>query len=86
MDVQIPPPPPFPTETTTLQSTVPAPALSSQSSEPVTTTETVAVERAGTQDRIWLHPWTVTEMREQASQWSLAGDAGVSKKRCFMLD
>ncbi|CAF2637858.1 unnamed protein product [Rotaria sp. Silwood2] len=76
MDVQIPPPPPPPpsflTETTTSQSTVPP----LPPSEPVITT-TTSVAAPGGQDRIWLHPWTVTEMREQASQWSLAGDAGL---------
>jgi hypothetical protein len=42
------------------------------------TTVTASVVSPSTQDRIWLHPWTAAEMRENASQWSLAGDAGVS--------
>ena len=29
------------------------------------------------QERIWLHSWTSAEMRDNASEWSLAGDAGV---------
>jgi hypothetical protein len=84
MDVQVsmppppppPPPPAFFAETTTSQLTSPPPP------QPVTTT-TTNVTTTSTQDRIWLHPWTVTEMRENASQWSLAGDAGVRQKNYF---
>jgi hypothetical protein len=86
MDVQVsmppppppPPPPGFFAETTTAQLAAPTPPP-----QPVTTTATVSVASPPTQDRIWLHPWTVNEMRENASQWSLAGDAGVSKNRTF---
>ena len=85
MDAQVlmppppPPPPPFLMETTTPQLTVPPPPPPPQ---PVTTTTTVpaSVASPSTQDRIWLHPWTPAEMRENASQWSLAGDSGVSKE------
>ncbi|CAF1386821.1 unnamed protein product [Rotaria sordida] len=85
MDVQLPPPPPPPppsflTETTTSQLTVPpppAPSLPPPESVITTTTTTTTVATPSVQDRIWLHPWTVTEMREHASQWSLAGDAGL---------
>ncbi len=86
MDVQvgIPPPPPPPP---------PPPAFFAETASPppqptttaTTTTATVSVASPPTQDRIWLHPWTVTEMREHASQWSLAGDAGVSKTNLFVL-
>ncbi len=83
MDAQVsmppppPPPPPFLMETTTPQLTAPPPPPPPQ---PVTTATTVtaSVVSPSTQDRIWLHPWTAAEMRENASQWSLAGDAGVS--------
>jgi hypothetical protein len=86
MDVQVsmppppppPPPPGFFAETTTAQLAAPTPPP-----QPVTTTATVSVASPPTQDRVWLHPWTVNEMRENASQWSLAGDAGVSKNRLF---
>ncbi|CAF1272563.1 unnamed protein product [Rotaria sordida] len=82
MDVQVPPPPPPPppsflTETTTSQLTVPPPSLPPPESVITTTTTTTTVAASSVQDRIWLHPWTVTEMREHASQWSLAGDAGL---------
>jgi len=90
MDVQIsipppppPPPPPFFTETATSQLTAPPPPPSL--SQPVTTV-TTNVASPSTQDRIWLHPWTATEMRENASQWSLAGDAGVSKENLLEVD
>jgi hypothetical protein len=89
MDVQVsmpppppppPPPPAFFAETTTSQiasSTPPPPPQ-----QPATTTNVAAPP---TRDRIWLHPWTVDEMRENASQWSLAGDAGVSKGNFFSI-
>jgi len=86
MDVQVsmpppppPPPPAFFAETTTSKLTSPPPPP-----QPVTTTATVNATAPATQDRIWLHPWTVTEMRENASQWSLAGDAGVRKRSISM--
>jgi hypothetical protein len=76
--VSIPPPPPPPppaffAETTAPQLTAPPPPPPPQ---PVTT----SVASPATQDRVWLHPWTAAEMRENASQWSLAGDAGVSRE------
>jgi hypothetical protein len=92
MDVQIsipppppPPPPPFFTETATSQVTAPPPPPPPSLSQPVTTV-TTSVASPSTQDRIWLHPWTATEMRENASQWSLAGDAGVSKENLLEVD
>jgi hypothetical protein len=88
MDVQVsmppppppPPPPAFFTETTTVVPPPPQPVTTT-----TTATTTVSVASPPTQDRIWLHPWTVNEMREHASQWSLAGDAGVSKNHCFSI-
>ncbi|CAF3417233.1 unnamed protein product [Rotaria sp. Silwood1] len=85
MDVQVPPPPPPPpsflTESITSQLTVPPPAPPLPPPETVLTTQptttNTSVAASTGQDRIWLHPWTVTEMRQQASQWSLAGDAGL---------
>lgn len=79
-----PPPPGFFAETVTPQLTTSLPPPSAQ---PVTTTTAAAsVASPSIQDRIWLHPWTVTEMRENASQWSLAGDAGVSETDRFISD
>ncbi|CAF4275738.1 unnamed protein product [Rotaria socialis] len=89
MDVQLPPPPPPPppaffVETTTPQITIPPPPPPPfPPSESVITTTTTAppppttAATPPTQERIWLHPWTATEMRQQASQWTLAGDAGL---------
>jgi hypothetical protein len=85
MDVQIsmppppppPPPPSFFAETAASQLTIPPPPPPPQ---PVTTTTTASVASPPAQDRNWLHPWTVAEMRDNASQWSLAGDAGVRKE------
>ncbi|CAF5006090.1 unnamed protein product, partial [Rotaria socialis] len=89
MDVQLPPPPPPPppaffVETTTPQITIPPPPPPPfPPSESVITTTTTAppppttAAAPPTQERIWLHPWTATEMRQQASQWTLAGDAGL---------
>jgi hypothetical protein len=89
MDVQVgvpPPPPPPPPPAFFAETTVPPPPPATQ---PVTTapptTTTVNVTSPPTQERIWLHPWTVNEMRDHASQWSLAGDAGVSKINLFVL-
>ncbi|CAM4778733.1 unnamed protein product [Rotaria magnacalcarata] len=85
MDVQLPPPPPplppaFFAETTTPQITIPPPPPPPfPPSESVITTTAPPTTTAApqTQERIWLHPWTATEMRQQASQWTLAGDAGL---------
>ncbi|CAF0879465.1 unnamed protein product [Adineta ricciae] len=83
---QIPPPPPPPpsffTETTAspIPPPPPAPPLpQSVATETVTTTTTVTtnVPNPSNNERIWLHPWTVNEMRDNASHWSLAGDAGL---------
>ncbi|CAF0880003.1 unnamed protein product [Adineta ricciae] len=83
---QIPPPPPPPpsffTETTTspIPPPPPAPPLpQSVATETVTTTTAVTtdVPNPSNNERIWLHPWTVNEMRDNASHWSLAGDAGL---------
>ncbi len=87
MDVQVgvpPPPPPPPPPAFFAETTVPPPPPATQ---PVTTAPptTVNVTSPPTQERIWLHPWTVNEMRDHASQWSLAGDAGVSKINLFVL-
>jgi hypothetical protein len=90
MDVQVgvppPPPPPPPPPAFFAETSVPSPPPTTQ---PTTTapTTTANVTNPPTQDRIWLHPWTVNEMRDHASQWSLAGDTGVSKiNRSFYFE
>ena len=75
-----PPPPPPPMQTTAAAAPPPATTMTTTTA---TYTDTAA---AGTQDRVWLHPWTVAEMRENASQWSLAGDNGVSDKQEIFME
>ncbi|CAF0985824.1 unnamed protein product, partial [Didymodactylos carnosus] len=58
-----PPPPPFPFE---------QPPVQIQQSSPQQQQTQVQTE-----SRIWLHPWTSDEIRQNASIWSLASDAGL---------